>query len=659
MLDKIIRPDKSNEITSGEEVDILKTKGMQFIKMWSYFIIPLGALHHLLFAIVSAIFVGTDKVKFLFIYFASKALCFVSYPQYQISKGISARKMASILSGGVIPTLLSLTAIWLVTGAVYFLAIPISRKLKKKAEERVEKKHIRGGELISADKVLVMQKERGMDGTIPLGVVDDIPDYTVVSYEEYNQRYYPRTLRVEKRRETDGILICGTKGSGKGLFITPIIAQCYQEGARGIIYDFKGDEYFCRFFNSEKDILLNFCDVRGEQFSWNFFLEMETVMEASAIAYSLVPPMEKVEPFWINAPRDILEGLILYCFANDKKTYAELWEIITAPATKIQHVLNATPGAEKGRRYLEDPESKMCGSVLSVLVQQCTCFSLMSDKPSKSFNLTDWIKGGEGFIYLTSEDSLEATLRGFYTLFIDTVVRKTLSAGGDLNRRIWMFLDEFSTLNQCSIPKALNQGRSTGLVLLLGLQSLSQLEQRYGKHDKEALIAGCGIKMIFRLGDNSSSKYIEELIGDVEEMQSEKNFQMKTEDKGDGTGLANRKKVEKLLMASQLTNMPNLHAIVSHPGLPLTMTTFPIVSIPNNPNVPKLILRDDLLLANKYKKPDISAHNSDDVPIEIEAEHVEPVSQQPEVKVVEPEKTALKREKELDKDRDRDYLQYT
>lgn len=650
MLEKIIKPDTSNQITSAEEWDIIKTRMFQFFKMGVYILGPLAILHHSIFSVITLIFIGYQKTKFVFLYFISKLLCLLSYPQYQIVKGMSARQLADTLSGGVFPVLAVMAMIWITTSVVYLLAWPIYKYLKKRAVERVEKKHIRGGELISADKVLVMQKEKSMDGTIPLGVVDDIPAYTVVSYEEYNLKYYPRTLRVEKRRETDGVLICGTKGSGKGLFITPIMAQCYKDGARGIIYDKKGDEYLCRFFDPQKDILLNFCDQRGEQYLWNFFDEMETVMEASAIAFSLIPPMEKVDQFWINAPRDILEGLILYCFANNKKTYKELWEIITAPATEIQRVLNATPGAEKGRRYLEDPESKMCGSVLSVLVQQCTCFSLMSDKPSKSFNLTDWIKGGEGFIYLTSEDSLDATLCGFYTLFIETVVRKTLSAGGDLNRRIWMFLDEFSTLNQCqSILKALNQGRSAGLVLLIGLQSFSQLEQKYGKHDKEALIAGCGIKMIFRLGDNASSKYVEELFGEVEEMLSEKNYQVKVEDTGDGTGLANREKTKKLIMASQLTNMPNLHAIVCHPGLPLTITTFPIVNIPNKSDVPKLILREDLLLANKYKKTinNLPNTNLSGNP-ELGVDYGEPIIDKPEEKLVELNNP---REKELDTDR--------
>lgn len=660
MLNKILNQNTSNNITMAEVFDVIKANVMQHVKLALSVFATVGFIWGILSSVLAFLIIGSSKIKFVYYYYYSKALCFVSLPAYQVAPGISAKKMVTLLSDGIQPVMIKLGIIYSVTAIIALCIVPVFwKKLRKEQKHQNDNKLIRGGKLVEATEVLDTQIKMEMNGTIPIGVVDELPPYTKISFKEFNLRYYSRSLKIEKRRETDGVLVVGTKGAGKGLLITPIIAQCYEEKGRGIIYDQKGDEYFCRFFDPEKDILLNFCDVRGEQYLWNFFLEMETVMEASAIAYSLIPPMEKVEPFWVNAPRDILEGLILYCYANNKKTYKELWEIITAPATEIQHVLNATPGAEKGRRYLEDPESKMCGSVLSVLVQQCTCFSLMSDKPSKSFNLTDWIKSGEGFIYLTSEDSLQATLQGFYTLFIETTVRKTLSAGIDLNRRISMFLEEFSTLNQCpSLLKALNQGRSAGFVLYIMLQSLVQLE-KYGKEGKEALIAGCGIKMVFRLGDNSSAEYFEKLFGKIEEMQSEKSFQMKVEDSGDGTTKANREKTKELIMASQMTNMPNLHAIVSHPGLPLTIVNFPIIDIPNKPDVPKLLLREDLLLANKYKKQ--IARSSDtghmDTP-ELEEEYSDIIIEKQVEKAIKPVKEVDKKEKELNTDRDNDMMQF-
>lgn len=603
MLEKIIKPDTSNQITSAEETDILGSRILQFFKMGTRILGPLAILHQTIFSVITLIFVGYQKTKFVFLYFASKVLCFLSYPQYQIVKGMSARQLADTLSGGVFPVLAIMIIIWIVTSAVYLLSFPIYRYLQKRAAARVEKRHIRGGQLVESSLILKQQKESQMQGSIPLGYTEEITykidengKYVLPDYDEYIQQFYPKSILLDKGLETNGVLFVGAPGTGKGLFMKPIVAQAYKNGERGIIYDAKADEYFCPFFNPEKDVLLNFCDVRGEEYLWNFFDEMKTVPEAAAIAESLIPQMEKVEPFWINAPRDILEGLIIYCYRNNKRNYADLWKIITAPALDIQDALNKTPGAEKGRRYLEDPESKMCGSVLSVLVQNTTCFSLMSRKKSKPFYITEWINSGEGFIYLTSSRDLRATLKNFYTLFIDTVARKILSQDSNLSRRIFMFLDEFATLNQCiSILEMLNQGRSKGMCLFIGVQGIPQITQVYGDHNLQALITGCSTKLIFRLGDNVSAKYMEDFFGKTEEMQTEKNYQVKVEESGDGVGLANREKKKELVMASQMIYMPNKHALIFQPGFNLTMATYPIINIPNRPEVPKLIMRKDLI----------------------------------------------------------------
>lgn len=602
MLEKIVTPDVSNRITSAEETDIRMTVLMQYIKMVSHFFIPLAFVHHLLFAAAVSVFVGYQKSKFVFLYFVSKLLCFIGYPQFQIVKGMSARQLADTLSGGVFSVAALMFFWWITTGSIYGLAYYMHKFMQRKANERAEKRHIRGGKLVEGSVVLLQQKRDNMKGTIPIGYPEDIKYevkedgfYILPDYKTYLRDFYEKSIRLNKILETNGLLFVGAPGSGKGFFMKLIVAQAYGNGDRGIILDAKSDEYFCPFFNPEKDILLNFCDTRGEQYLWNFFDEMRTPMEASAIAESLIPPLANCgDQFWVNAPRDILAGLIIYCYINRKRTYADLWEIITAPSIDIQDALNRTPGAEKGRRYLEDPESKMCGSVLSVLVQQTTCFSLMSKKVSKPFYIDEWVNNGEGFIYLTSSKDLRVTLKGFYTLFIDTVARKVLSQESNLSRRIFMFLDEFATLNRCdSILEMLNQGRSKGMCIFIGIQSISQIKKTYGEDDLSALMAGCSTKLVFRLAENVSSKYFEEFFGEVEEMQPEKSYQVKIGD-NDGTGWANREKIRKLVLASQMTNMPNIHALVYQPGFDLCIATYPMIDIPAQPSVPKLMLRANL-----------------------------------------------------------------
>lgn len=610
MLEKIFKENVNNQIGAADETDILKTRLQLVIKMHLIIFGVLFAVHLSLSGFLIAGFFDFKLLKYTGLYLAAKALK-PFLPYFKLYGGYTTTHLFYYLQEPISKVLWKIVAVFVSTSFVYLAYIPILQYLKNRAGNRIKNRHLRGRQIVEPTEVLDQIKKDNQGGDMPVGVaVETEPE--PITYEQYLRRYKNSIVPILKSLENKGVLFCGQPGSGKGLFMTPIIKRCYEKQSKGIIYDAKGDEYFCRFFDPQRDILLNFLDVRGEEYLWNFFDEIEVITEVNEIAESLVPPMERVDPFWYNAPRDILAGLILWCVKYNKKTYADLWQAITAPAEQIQEMLNNTQGAEKGRRYLEDPTSKMCQSVLSVLVQQTTCFSLMSRNPSKVFRIDDWIDSGEGFIYLTNPKSLRATLRGFYTLFIDTLARKCLSKQSDLSRRVFFFLDEFATLNKCmSVLEILNQGRSKGMATFIGIQDLAQLDQIWGDKERRAILTGCGTKLIFGVGDSDTAEYFAKLFGKKEETNSEKNYTVKANDSGsgDGIGIMNREKEKDLVLASQITGLPERKAFLMMRGFPLTVVEFPIVVIPNKPEVPMLMLRKDLYLSEMFKPQDTESGN--------------------------------------------------
>jgi type IV secretion system coupling TraD/TrwB family protein len=597
--------------------------------------------------------------------------------------GYNARQVAKILGAGVPWVISKLIFLFLLFSPVYLLSIRRYNKNKAQARELQRKKHLRGKQVVEAAYVLEDMIAEGIHGTLPIGcTVETYGDPNTITIEKqptalsllnyrklkdvetrkkiyywisgtqpkrvlpkraskpyvndfdsFWKHFYDKSIKLPTLAETEGVLFVGAPGTGKGQLMNPIVhmtANWEKYGppqddgspakpARNVYLDGKGDEYFCKVYRPERDILLNFCDVRGEVYLWNFLDEQECqlVTDCEAIAESLIPEMPKVEPFWRLAPRAIFKGLMLWCIKNNKRTLSDLYQACCVNGITMQKYLNETEGAEGARRYLEDPTSKMCQSVLSCLAQEVECLSLISKRATKEFHIDEWLDSEDGgSVFLQYPKSLRAVLRGYYTVFIDTLARKILSKTSDLSRRMFFFLDEFPTLNKCpSILEMLNQGRSKGCCLFIGIQSLAQIKSTYGEEDMHALIGGCGTKVIFNLGENFSGKYFAEFFDKQDAMKTKIGYTVKVEDEQDAKQVSLNDEERFVLKSGELTNIPRWHAFlmlrnVKH-GHDLCLVQFPIVALPNKPDVPMLILRDDLYLKNRYNLKNIYQTSED------------------------------------------------
>lgn len=680
MLDKIIQRDESNVVKTPDVVDLRFQAFWHELKAGFYLIMFELAIFSTLMSTAITQTVGWNKVKFTLIYLFSRIVSTI-FPSFEFF-GHSTRYWTVVLSKGAWFTLAKLVLISLFCLPVFFLSWRRYNKRKTEADEMNRKKHLRGKQVVEAAYVLEDMIAEGIPGTLPIGcTVEAYDDPTkpkeekkltalsffdfqtfkdkenrekffhwvkgtkpkrvlpkklsrayVNSMDSFLKYYYENSIKQPTSAETEGCLVVGSIGCGKGMMMYPLTYMAHhwerfgppqEDGspakpAKIVVLDRKGDEYVCKYFNPETDILFNFCDVRGEAWHWNFLDEKEAVLvtDVAAIAESLIAPMEKVEPFWRNAPRDVFKGLMLWCIKNDKRTLYDLYHACCSDGTVIQKYLNETDGADGARVYLADPTSKMCQSVLSCLVQEVECLSLISKKSGKPFNIDDWLDSDQGgTIFLQYPKSLGAVLKGYYTVFLDTLARKILSKTSDLNRRMFMFLDEFATLNKCpAILEMLNQGRSKGCCIFIILQSLAQVKLVYSEEEMHALIAGCGSKLVFNLGDNFSAKYFEEFYGKQDAMKTGIGETVKVDDEQDAKQISFKDEERVVLKAGELTNIPRFHAYLmlrTKRGHDLTLVQFPVVSIPNKPDVPMLILRDDLYLKNRYNLKSVYESSKD------------------------------------------------
>lgn len=427
--------------------------------------------------------------------------------------------------------------------AVYLLYPVILAKFKIRATKQAEKKYIRGAQLITVDKLkAAIYKDNERCG-LPLGDV-----------------------QIPVSAEVKHALIIGRPGVGKTVLMSQIIEKLRDKKA--VIYDFKGD-YLSRFYDPARDIIFNPLDSRSK--GWSLFNEIETVMDIDAISASLIPPAGQEDPFWNNAARDVQSGLFHHLYQSNKKTNKDIWQAVSAPCQEIANWLSKTRGGEKGFTYVQDASGKQALSVLAVLMQFAKAFEYMSGNDG-DFSVKKWLTSPEpGFIFVTNYSDIKDTLRPILSLFVDLMGRRLLSMPDDYNRRVFFLLDEFGTLQKLStIIQLLTLSRSKGGSAWLGIQDIGQIEKIYGKEHRQSIVNSCGTTAMFSVSDPDTAKYLSDKIGDTEYLEPEETYSMGVGDNRDGNSMSFRKKTEKLILPSELSNLKDLTAFLKLPNYDLS-----------------------------------------------------------------------------------------
>ena len=239
--------------------------------------------------------------------------------------------------------------------------------------------------------------------------------------------------------------------------------------------------------------------------------------------------------------------------------------MLTADAEEIAAKLKNTKGGEAGYRYITQnaENSRQAESVLAVMMQYTKCFEYMAANQG-DFNIRKWLKTGSGFIYITNYEDIAETLRPILSLFVDLVGRKLLSLPDDLNRRIFIGLDEFGSLQRLStIVKLLTRGRSKGAFIILGTQDDGQTEKTYSPATLRSINNAFGNRVTFALSGETAEKEARYHIGEQEFAEMERGMSMGPHDMRDGIQISERKKKELLMLPAEIANLPDLTAIVA------------------------------------------------------------------------------------------------
>lgn len=354
--------------------------------------------------------------------------------------------------------------------------------------------------------------------------------------------------------ETRSIAIVGSPGTGKSQAITIALDALRDGGARSSIIADPSGVYTARYYCADSgDVIINPFDVRSAK--WSPLAEIRHISDCPAMAKSIVPDAEGEAREWNRYAQVLLQELLSYCFSR-RLNNGDLYRLIIADNDSLKNILANTPVTP----LLSDGNEKMLASVRSIIGSYTDFLRyLPANIGADGYSVRDHIANQRpGWIFLPYSPAQKDALKSMICAIIDVASRAVLGLAPDLNRRIVFALDELPLLGKVqSITELLTNGRKYGVVALVGIQTIAQLRETYGRYGAQVLMACLGNALIFRCADYETADYFAHQIGDVEKRRYINNINIS---KDIGHGAQEQYDKTQLVLPSEIQNLKDLNA---------------------------------------------------------------------------------------------------
>jgi len=423
--------------------------------------------------------------------------------------------------------------------------------LKGRSDKR--RKHLAGSKLVSVQELTRQLKCSNKASDIMLG-----------------------DLSLVKDSETQHMLITGTTGSGKTNCFHTILPQIRNKRQRAVIVDTTG-EFVDRYYRPGKDILLNPLDERSVP--WHPWAECTEDYHYDELATNLIPHTGH-DPFWINSARTVLTETLKVNALQGSYDIQDVLNIITvAPLKDLYQRLQGTKASP-----LVDPASeKTALSIRSTLTAAITSLSYVKATHTP-FSIRQWIqsmeRGDDRWLFLAMTPEQRDALRPLITAWTSIAVKSLLGCEPNSTNRLWVCIDELPSLHKLpDLQLCLAEGRKYGAAVILGVQNIPQLEERYGSTITKTMIDLCSTKILFRAASYEIAVSLSRALGEQEVMEVQEGISYGANDVRDGVNLALLKQLKPIVTAHDLMGLKNLEGYVMLPEFnAVTKIALPYVS---------------------------------------------------------------------------------
>lgn len=332
------------------------------------------------------------------------------------------------------------------------------------------------------------------------------------------------------------MMLVGGTGCGKSTLFYHIIEQLKKKMTADdvmIIFDSKGD-FYSKFYSKKDCVIGNSPQYIQQSERWNIFKEIladgwddrQVMMNATEICKALFEERTKnnsSNPFFPNAARDLLAAILVTTIRlgeGEKQFVVEnfynnrIKEFLdSCSGPDICDYLDGFGDMRSVMSYIEGDSAQSQGVLAEMFSVVRDVFMGVFCEKGK-FSMRNFVrqKGGRT-LFIEYDLSIGSVLTPVYKMLFDLALKEALGRT-KTQGNVYFICDEFKLLpNLQHIDDGVNFGRSLGVKVFAGLQSIEQLYEIYGQSRGKNLAAGFSSIIAFRANDVTTREYISSLHG--------------------------------------------------------------------------------------------------------------------------------------------------
>ena len=318
-------------------------------------------------------------------------------------------------------------------------------------------------------------------------------------------------------------LIHGTSGSGKSLtlhrLMSDVLSDMKSRDCRALVYDAKKDVIpdLGRMQLGVPVLVLNPFDARSV--GWQLAEDFTERKHAEALASILVPRSQNDNrnPFFSNSVR----GLLLEVVVVFMKTNPNDWTLrdVFLAMTNLKRLSAVLRKTDEGRDALDNAfgsEKTTQDMKASISEQLRPLYTLAAawHFTERKMSLNRWLRT-KSILVLPNDDSSRPTIDMLNQIVFKRLSEIVVDQPNSTTRTTAIFIDELSDAPKLDGLKQLaKKGRSKGVCLALGFQSIEGLQDLYGEKAANEIADQCESKALLRVTGDVTSQWSSKLIGD-------------------------------------------------------------------------------------------------------------------------------------------------
>lgn len=333
-------------------------------------------------------------------------------------------------------------------------------------------------------------------------------------------------------------LLLGGTGCGKTnvfyYFLQQIKNKMSKEDVM-LVFDTKGD-FYSKFYHQGDVVISNSKQHVQNSLKWNIYKEVlvdgwddkDIFNNVYEITHSLFKDaIERTsQQFFPSAARDLFSAILIaqIRLGKDDMEFRKrffnnnaLREYLDSLSVeRLKKLLNPKvfPDLSSALMYVGDGQNDQALGVLAELQNVTRQIFIGEFAEDGRFSVRNFVREKNGkTLFIEYDLAMGETLTPIYRLLFDLGLKEAMGRNKS-SGNVYVICDEFKLLpNLQHIEDGVNFGRSLGVKIVAGLQSIEQLYEIYGESKGKNIAAGFSSVISFKTNDNSTREYVSDLYG--------------------------------------------------------------------------------------------------------------------------------------------------